>query len=674
MERDPFRYFRLEARELLDGMAAALLELARGPAPDAARRALRTTHTLKGAAGVVRLPEIAGRAHDIEETLAPHVASERMPAAAIDHALALLAEIEHALALLPAHGADKVAELPARDADQDPGPRAPAPLDSVRAPLAELDRLAEGLAELELAVLELRGSEAGLASAGAQALALATALASSPHQAAAERLAATLAELRHALDGTTLSVERESAAAASRAGRIRLVPANALFGELQRVARDAARVAGLEVELLARGGHERLDAHVLGVLRGALAHLVRNAVVHGIEPAAARVAMGKPPAGRVELAVERKGDRVIVRCADDGRGLDVAAVRAAASARGRLAPDEVATIDDARALELLFGSGYITTRRHADLMSGRGIGLDAVRDAVARLDGRIRATSRRGHGLVVELEVPIVRSAMPLLVLEDGDAVAALPLGNVRRAVRARPGDIAQTASGRALALPDGPVPFASLASLLGRAEPHRDTWTVAIVEAEGRRAAVGAGSIAGARTATVLPIPAIAGSLPLLAGAMQGAYPRPVLDPHATVEAIHAGRGRSAPDRPPRLPPVLVIDDSLTTRMLEQGILEANGYEVDLATSAEEGLERALARSYGLFLVDVEMPNMNGFEFVARTRADPRLADVPAVLVTTRGAPEDRRRGLECGARAYIVKSEFDEARLLSTIKSLMG
>jgi two-component system chemotaxis sensor kinase CheA len=118
----------------------------------------------------------------------------------------------------------------------------------------------------------------------------------------------------------------------------------------------------------------------------------------------------------------------------------------------------------------------------------------------------------------------------------------------------------------------------------------------------------------------------------------------------------------------------VLVVDDSLTTRMLEQSILESAGYEVTLATSAEEGLELARTRPFRLFVVDVEMPGMNGFEFVAETRQDPRLRAIPAILVTSRNAPADKLRGAEVGARAYIVKSEFDQGQLLATIRTLVG
>src|ERR1019366_6513551 len=150
--------------------------------------------------------------------------------------------------------------------------------------------------------------------------------------------------------------------------------------------------------------------------------------------------------------------------------------------------------------------------------------------------------------------------------------------------------------------------------------------------------------------------------------------HPQLVLDPEGLVAAARVGRGALAEPEPPPRRPALVIDDSLTTRMLEQSILESAGYEVELATSAEEALGKAKDRRYGPFVVDVEMPGMDGFEFVGRTRADPVLRETPAILVTSRGSVEDRQRGRDAGARGYIVKGEFDQGRLLQTIRDLIG
>ena len=190
------------------------------------------------------------------------------------------------------------------------------------------------------------------------------------------------------------------------------------------------------------------------------------------------------------------------------------------------------------------------------------------------------------------------------------------------------------------------------------------------------RRVAVAVDRLIGTTTVVARPLPREAPASAVVSGAMFDVEGRPqlLLDPDALVLAAIAASGTVTPGARPRPLPLLVIDDSLTTRMLEQSILESAGYEVDLATSAEEGIARARTRRYGVFLVDVEMPGMDGFTFVEQTRADATLRETPAILVTSRDAPEDRRRGEAAGAVGYVVKGEFDQARLLRTIAELTG
>jgi two-component system chemotaxis sensor kinase CheA len=186
---------------------------------------------------------------------------------------------------------------------------------------------------------------------------------------------------------------------------------------------------------------------------------------------------------------------------------------------------------------------------------------------------------------------------------------------------------------------------------------------------------AVGVDRLLGTARIVVRPLPELAPASPIVAGASldAGGNPQLVLDPDGLVAAAQ-GEGAAEAEPIPVRHPVLVVDDSLTTRMLEQSILESAGYEVDVAASAEEALEIARRKRYALFLVDVEMPGMDGFAFVERIRSDPALLDIPAILVTSRAGEEDRQRGRDAGARGYIVKSEFDQAELLTMIRPLIG
>jgi len=186
--------------------------------------------------------------------------------------------------------------------------------------------------------------------------------------------------------------------------------------------------------------------------------------------------------------------------------------------------------------------------------------------------------------------------------------------------------------------------------------------------------AAIGFDRLIGTETALVRALPPLAPASKVVHGATldSAGDPQLFLDPAGLVEAAKGAHRRIRPQASAAAA-VLIIDDSLTTRMVEQGILESAGYAVQLAKSAEEALELAHSQRYDLFLVDVEMPGMDGFEFITRTRADPILRNIPAVLVTSRASAEDRRRGEECGARAYIVKSEFDQDHFLKTIQQLV-
>jgi two-component system chemotaxis sensor kinase CheA len=196
------------------------------------------------------------------------------------------------------------------------------------------------------------------------------------------------------------------------------------------------------------------------------------------------------------------------------------------------------------------------------------------------------------------------------------------------------------------------------------------------VVRSGAQQAVIGVEALLGAATVLLRPIPAFAAVEAVVAGAALDAHgdPQLVLDPAALVFVAGGSGAETGHAEPQRAPLVLVIDDSLTTRMLEQSILESAGYRVHLAASAEEALEKARQQSYDVFLVDIEMPGMDGFEFIAHARSDPALSEVPSILVTSRSSAEDQKRGEAVGARAYFVKSEFNQAQLLQTIRQLAG
>lgn len=382
MPKDPYQYFRIEARELIEGLGRGVLQLEAGATPEVAQQLLRLAHTLKGAARVVKQARIAERAHQIEDALSP--LRDRATVVPRDR-------IDHVLRLLDAMAADVAAiDVPA-EVDAPPRAAVEEPLRLVHADIAEMDALLDGVAEANVHLRSMRRELGVLGRARHLADLLANQLAPSLARDAgradgssaslrARSLAGELRDLvtrlERVLPASVDQVERETQQVRDAAERLRLRPASSVFASLERTARDVARAVGNQAVFVAKGGDVRLDAHVLGVVQGALVQAVRNAVAHGIEAEAVRRDGRKPPAGNVTLEVSRRGNRVAFVCSDDGRGIDLDAVRRAARAKGLSASAaEGLGLDEIVRLLL---QGGLTTSGSVSEVSGRGVGLDST--------------------------------------------------------------------------------------------------------------------------------------------------------------------------------------------------------------------------------------------------------------------------------------------------------
>jgi two-component system chemotaxis sensor kinase CheA len=685
MARDPYRYFRVEARELLDQLGKAALELDKGTAaPELIALMFRLAHTLKGAARVVKQREIADRAHAIEDALTPfREAGGVVPRESVDATLKALDEIAQRMAAL-APQAQSVAGAAPGSPGQDAGSVQAAPFEALTSNVDEMDLLLEGLSEASAQLGGLRRGTDVLHQSQrlAQLLDEQRAAARNPSDAGA-RLPSMIAQLRGLIESAQRilgdgveQLNRELVQVREVAQRLRLLPARLMFVPLERAARDAGESLGKRTAVITSGGDIRLDAQVFGVVQSALVQAVRNAVAHGVETSSERSAAGKPAEGRVEIEVRQRGHQVVFVCRDDGRGVDLEAVRRTVERRG-LAAADAAELGTEELLAMLLGGG-ISTSGAVTQLAGRGIGLDVVREAVHRLRGAVSIRTQKGLGTTLEIVVPVTLAAVEALIVESAGRTVGIPMSSIKRTLRIAMDDVAESPQGASILFEGRVIPFAPLDRALPRAAAARTaarSWSAVVIEGANALAAVGVERLCGTQNLVLRPLPELTPCDPVVAGASFDAegQPRLVLDPEGVVEHVRRARPALAAAPAPR-PPILVIDDSLTTRMLEQSILESAGYEVDVAVSGEDALERARKRRYALFLVDVEMPGMDGFSFIERARAEPILHDIPAVLVTSRSSPEDRRRGKEAGAKAYIVKGEFDQTELLESIRLLVG
>ena len=704
MAKDPYQYFRVEARELLDGLSQGVLLLEKSPSSqpsEGVARLLRLAHTLKGAARVVMQPRIAERAHSIEGILTTHRESAMpLSKAQVSALLLLLDEISSHLAEISSPALASLTDTARLPTDE--------PLETLRVEIQEMDALLHTLTEAGVQLGALRN---GIGAANRlrdltnlllDLLALRPGdnrdgTAATSGMVGIARARSLAEELRSSLDHfqRSLAVDLEHVDGAfvemrDVAHRLRLIPVQTVFASLARSVRDAAQTLGKRVDFDASGGEVRLDANVLTSLRDALMHVVRNAVTHGLESEAERTALAKPPTGKVRLEVLRRGSQVSFVCTDDGRGIDIEAVRKAAVTRGVVPAAKAKALSSEQVIALLgsVGAAGLSTSSEVTELSGRGIGLDVVRATLSQLKGDMRIRSEPGRGVRVEVQVPVSIAAMQGLVVEAGGARVSIPLDAVQQTLRVRDTQVARSAEGDSILHAGKAIPFLQLDLMLQRLgsggpalgnRVNPGIWSTVVVQAEGRCVAIGVERMLGAANIVMRALPGVVEADAVIAGASLDAdgTPQLVLDPAGLVTSAERSGGETfnaAAQIHAQRAPILVIDDSLTTRMLEQSILEAAGYQVELAVSAEDGLVKANDHRYSLFIVDVEMPGMDGFGFVAQTRADPVLRNIPAILVTSRDAADDRLRGQQVGASAYVIKGEFDQTQLLQTIRKLIG
>lgn len=457
--------------------------------------------------------------------------------------------------------------------------------------------------------------------------------------------------------------------------RLRLVPIDQLLSRVPPQVRDLARRTGKQVEVTVVGGHTAVDKRLIDGLQEPLLHLLANAVDHGIETPELRIAAGKPAMGqlRVEATLTPNGVALVVQ--DDGRGVDTEAVRRLAVERGHVRPEDAAGLDDPALLRLLLLPGW-TTRQSVTQLSGRGVGLDAVATQVQALRGTLTFSSVRGKGVTFELDFPSRMATLSVLVIRVGEALLGVPSHAVRACVRA-PVAARSRIAGREAVLYDGElVPVAQLGRVLGYGGGHSaSSELVVLLQAHQRTLAFEVDELIGERELVQKPLPSRVrgrGGVSSVAELGNGALCM-LLEPEAILAAAELSGANPARPAPQRRRKVLVVDDSLTTRAQLRRILEAGGCEVVLAVDGLDGWAKIENQSFDAVVSDVEMPNLGGIGLVERIRAHAETAGLPVILCTTLASDEDRERGAQAGANAYMTKGGFDQSALLRCLEGLL-
>ena len=466
--------------------------------------------------------------------------------------------------------------------------------------------------------------------------------------------------------------------------RVRMLPLVTITAAFGRMVRDLAQAAGKEAVLDIVGGEVELDKRVLEQIKDPIMHLLRNAIDHGIETMDKRRAAGKPRIGMITLKAEQLGKDVIVSVSDDGAGLDMESIRRIATRRGSVS--EVQALSEAELAELIFNSGFSTSPIITDV-SGRGVGLDVVRRNVESLNGRISINWKPGLGSTFALILPLTLTSSRGLLVRVSDQPFAIPLSSIERIVNLDPEEITPLGGHDTMRYDGRPLTLVRLGDVLAlpRTVEGNGHLPVVVLAAAERRMAFAVDGLAGEQEVVIKGLGQQLARVGGIAGAtvMGNGEVTLILNAADLIKLALRGERRSiretmpataSPDLGRTKTRILVVDDSVTTRTLEKNILEAAGYAVQIATDGQEALNAIAAAGVpDLVISDIFMPRLDGFDLTKRIKGDARTANVPVILVTSLDSVEDKSRGIEAGADAYIVKSRFDQNNLLETIEQLI-
>jgi chemotaxis protein histidine kinase CheA len=709
--------FRAEVEERVASLQAGLLALEAHPSPRQVVTSLfRDAHTVKGSARMLGLSEVLAVAHNAEDLLGA-LRDGRLPVrrdlvdlllASCDGILGALPCVddpvpdEHLAALADAMQRATAGEEPIvvphwlptmvddDDAAEDARRRG---ADSVRVTTAKVYELIDVVGEAELDARRLERASAGIDAIVADTShwlrALREALASGGStEDAAPALVRLLAGhdqmLAASRDLHELADDAQGRLAQVRDGAMGLamVPVRRVVAGLPRVVRDLAAATGKDVRLVLQGQDVELDKQVLDGVSDALKHLVVNAVDHGCEPPAERVAAGKPAHSTVTVTARAAGGTVVIEVADDGMGIDDDELRATAISRGVLLPDSALSGQPLH--NMLFLPGFSTNSEVTET-SGRGIGLDVVRSAVEGLGGLVELRTTAGAGTTFALTLPVTLGVLRCLIARVGAERFALPVPGIVESLSLKNAVVHALAGNPVVVRHGETLPLLDLGQALG-VVTERSPNAAVVVRQGDRQVAWAVDALDGERELVVKDLGLFIGRPPVISGA--------TIDGDGTVLCLVDLReltddsnqrgtssytalmapvenGAAAPMRRAR---VLVVEDSVGVRELERAILEGAGYDVITAVDGTEGAARLDDDPADLVLTDVEMPGMDGYALTRTIRRTRGWEQVPVVIMTSRISEADQRAGLDAGASAYLLKTEFDQEQLVETVRRLVG
>ena len=500
-----------------------------------------------------------------------------------------------------------------------------------------------------------------------------------------EKCGHLLSSLRKALSEDSSRLDLITAELEDSIGKIRLLPLSTLFNLFQRMVRDLAKDKEKEVRLVIEGGETSADKRIIEEMKDPLMHIVRNAIDHGIEMPGERELKNKPRTGTVTLKAYHTPSHVVIEVSDDGQGLEVDEIKKAALKRKLFSEDEISAMSLPQVYSLIFVSGVSTSTFVSDV-SGRGVGLDVARANVERLKGTIHIESSPDRGCTIRIQLPLTLATSRVMIVSVNNLNYAIPLEYIQTTCRIYRKDVFAIEGRKTIVFDKLPVPVAYLSDILELRYPgfssknlKPEALRCIILSIGDDKIGLFVDELLDEQEIVLKPYSRIlkrvrnsSGSTTLGTGEVCM-----VLNPH---DLLKSARKTGAPSSEEKTEAeaearksILVAEDSITVRTQMKRILEGAGYEVTVAVDGLDAYNKLGGRSFDALVSDIMMPNMTGLALTEKIRQDKKYREMPVVLVTSLASEDDRKKGIEAGANAYITKPSFDQKVLLDTMRRLI-
>jgi two-component system chemotaxis sensor kinase CheA len=465
--------------------------------------------------------------------------------------------------------------------------------------------------------------------------------------------------------------------------KVLMQPISTLFETMPHMVRNIARELEKDIQVKFEGGDIEVDRRILEEIKDAVTHLIRNAIDHGIESPEERIKMGKSSFGTIQvIAKESSGNNVELAIMDDGRGMNAKKLKDVAMRQGILSQQEAEEMKDEEAIKLAFHSGVSTSSKVTEL-SGRGLGLGIVSEKVDKLGGQLSIESKLNQGTTFKLLLPLTLATFRGIHVSVAGQQFIIPTRNVKRVLRIKKEEIKTVTNCQTVTVDHHPVAYVHLADLLGldRQMQQVNKHQIALlVSGAGTTIAFGVDDVQREQEVLVKSLGKQCKRVKniMAATVMEGGDVLPILNPLDLIRSATHGKTNQDQisgkrEEKTSKKEILLVEDSITTRLLLKNILELAGYEVKTAVDGWEALEMLQVQKVDLLLTDIEMPRMDGFTLIEKVKKIPFLQEMPIVIVTSRGSIEDRERGIELGAHAYLDKSNFTQQDLINLLKKLL-